>query len=172
MLLQIAKMFVMNRDNYYVMLGVRHDASVAEVRRVYRQLAHRHHPDLNPDHPHTESVMKALNEAADVLCDPIKRAAYDSVLARDGRVSYNPATSRGYDVEYSVTITADDARVGAQRTLSFHAPNGQPYYIPIVILPGITPGARIRIADAGGPDRDGRQRGDLYVRIIIGSVEK
>ena len=65
------------KRDYYEVLGVQRNVSEEEVRRAYRKLAVKFHPDKNPDDPHTEEKFKEIGEAYDVLMDPDKRAAYD-----------------------------------------------------------------------------------------------
>jgi molecular chaperone DnaJ len=65
------------KRDYYEVLGVGRHASEEEVKRAYRKLAVRFHPDKNPDDPHAEEKFKELGEAYDVLMDSDKRAAYD-----------------------------------------------------------------------------------------------
>jgi molecular chaperone DnaJ len=65
------------KRDYYEVLGVRRNASEEEVKRAYRRLAVKFHPDKNPDDPHAEEKFKELGEAYDVLMDSDKRAAYD-----------------------------------------------------------------------------------------------
>lgn len=62
---------------FYELLGVRKNASVAEIRRAYQKLARRLHPDLNPGDPVTAQRFHAATRAFEVLCDPPRRAAYD-----------------------------------------------------------------------------------------------
>src|ERR1700756_3633168 len=66
-----------NKRDYYEVLGVGRSATAEEVKRAYRKLAVKFHPDKNPDDPHAEEKFKELGEAYDVLMDPDKRAAYD-----------------------------------------------------------------------------------------------
>src|SRR2546429_6675822 len=65
------------KRDYYEVLGLGRNASEEEVKRSYRKLAVKFHPDKNPDDPHAEEKFKELGEAYDVLMDPDKRAAYD-----------------------------------------------------------------------------------------------
>ena len=65
------------KRDYYEVLSVSRTASEEEVKRSYRKLAVKYHPDKNPDDPHAEEKFKELGEAYDVLMDADKRAAYD-----------------------------------------------------------------------------------------------
>jgi molecular chaperone DnaJ len=65
------------KRDYYEVLGVGRNASEEEVKRAYRRLAVKFHPDKNPEDPHAEEKFKELGEAYDVLMDSDKRAAYD-----------------------------------------------------------------------------------------------
>jgi molecular chaperone DnaJ len=65
------------KRDYYEVLGIGRNATDEEVKRAYRKLAVKFHPDKNPDDPHAEEKFKELGEAYDVLMDPDKRAAYD-----------------------------------------------------------------------------------------------
>ena len=69
-------MAIEKRD-YYEVLGVERNAAGDEIKRAYRKLAVKFHPDKNPDDPHAEEKFKELGEAYDALMDPDKRAAYD-----------------------------------------------------------------------------------------------
>jgi molecular chaperone DnaJ len=64
------------KTDYYALLGVRRDASAAEVKRAYRRLARELHPDVNPD-PETQERFKEITQAYEVLSDPEKRQMYD-----------------------------------------------------------------------------------------------
>jgi len=67
----------MSVKDYYKVLGVPRDASINEIKKAYKQLAMRHHPDRNPDDSQAENVFKEISEAYTVLGDPQKRKEYD-----------------------------------------------------------------------------------------------
>ena len=66
----------MAQDPYQV-LGVKRDASADDIKRAYRNLARKLHPDLNPDDKDAEARFKAVNAANDLLSDPDKRGRFD-----------------------------------------------------------------------------------------------
>ena len=65
------------KRDYYEVLGVNKDASAEEIKKSYRKLAMKHHPDRNPDNPKAEENFKEAKEAYEMLSDDQKRAAYD-----------------------------------------------------------------------------------------------
>jgi molecular chaperone DnaJ len=67
----------MSKKDYYEVLGVNRDASDEEIKKAYRKLAMKHHPDRNPDNPNAEEHFKEAKEAYEALSDEQKRAAYD-----------------------------------------------------------------------------------------------
>lgn len=67
----------MSQRSYYEILGVGRDATEEEIRKAYRSLARKYHPDVNQNDPKAESRFKDINEAYSVLSDKKKRAEYD-----------------------------------------------------------------------------------------------
>ncbi|WP_271425116.1 J domain-containing protein [Aequorivita sinensis] len=63
--------------DYYKILGLTKSASEADIKKAYRKLARKHHPDLNPNDKSAEQKFKQINEANEVLSDPEKRKKYD-----------------------------------------------------------------------------------------------
>lgn len=82
----------MNKRDYYEVLGVRRDASLEEIKKAYRKLALKYHPDRNPGNKEAEEKFKELAEAYSVLSDPEKRARYD----RFGHAGISSAAGAGY----------------------------------------------------------------------------
>jgi len=77
--------------DYYETLAVKRDASADDIRKAYRKLARKHHPDLNPGDKSSEDRFKKVQEAYDVLSDPKKKQMYDQV----GFYSENGAPGAG-----------------------------------------------------------------------------
>ena len=67
----------MAERDYYEVLGVSRDASQGDIKKSYRKLAMKHHPDQNPDDPTAEEKFKEIGEAYEVISDEEKRSAYD-----------------------------------------------------------------------------------------------
>ena len=67
----------MSKRDYYDVLGVNRDAGDEEIRKAYRKLAMKYHPDRNPDNPKADEHFKEVKEAYEMLSDGQKRAAYD-----------------------------------------------------------------------------------------------
>ena len=127
--------------DYYHTLGVERDATPGQIKKAYRRLAHKHHPDRNPDDPDAESRFKAVSEAYGVLSDPGKRERYDAM--QDGgafagfpfnvssgesgfSVSFDigdvfGARRRGANIETRVEVSLDEVLRGASRQVSVPA---------------------------------------------------
>src|SRR6201997_1427423 len=63
--------------DYYKTLGVEKNATEDEIKKAYRKLARKYHPDLNPNDPEANKKFQQINEANEVLSDPEKRKKYD-----------------------------------------------------------------------------------------------
>jgi len=87
------------KRDYYEVLGVGRNATGEEVKRAYRKLAVKFHPDKNPEDPQAEDKFKELGEAYDVLMDADKRAAYD----RFGHAAFaQGAAARGFHDPFDI----------------------------------------------------------------------
>jgi len=70
------------KPDYYYLLDLRSNATAADIKKKFRELAKRYHPDRNPDNADAEERFKLVNEAYEQLSDPDKRADYDQYLNR------------------------------------------------------------------------------------------
>ncbi|MBU0594431.1 MAG: molecular chaperone DnaJ [Gammaproteobacteria bacterium] len=81
----------MSKRDYYEILGVNRDASDDEIKKAYRKLAMKYHPDRNPDNPKAEEHFKEAKEAYEILSDSGKRGAYDQY----GHAGVDPQAGMG-----------------------------------------------------------------------------
>ena len=79
------------KKDYYEVLGVNKDASEEDIKKAYRKLAMKYHPDRNPDNPKAEEQFKEAKEAYEMLSDDQKRAAYDQY----GHAGVDPSMGAG-----------------------------------------------------------------------------
>lgn len=135
--------------DYYETLGVSRDASEADLKKAFRQLALKYHPDRNPGNKSAEEKFKEINEAYSCLSDPQKRANYDrfgtAEAAGAGFGAYTAGAgfgdifedifgdffgglgggqrrtrpARGNDFRYDLTLTLSEAVFGAEKTIEF-----------------------------------------------------
>ncbi|MBZ4642520.1 MAG: molecular chaperone DnaJ [Deferribacteraceae bacterium] len=82
----------MTKQNYYEILGINKNATQDEIKKAYRKLARKYHPDINPNNKEAEEKFKLVSEAYAVLSDPEKRKQYDT-LGHDAFTS----GGQGYD---------------------------------------------------------------------------
>jgi len=82
------------KKDYYEILGVKKNASAEEIRKAFRKLARKYHPDVNPGDKGAEEKFKAISEANDVLSDPKKRKIYDQVGFYSDNI--DPAAAEAY----------------------------------------------------------------------------
>ncbi len=82
------------KKDYYEILGVKKSASADDIRKAFRKLARKYHPDVNPGDKAAEEKFKALSEANEVLSDPKKRKIYDQVGFYSDNI--DPATAEAY----------------------------------------------------------------------------
>lgn len=83
-------------NELYKRLGVAPTATDIEIKKAYRKLAKKLHPDLNPDDPQAEAKFKEINEAYETLSDPDKRKSYDAAQqpTRQEQPGKRPGTAR------------------------------------------------------------------------------
>jgi molecular chaperone DnaJ len=82
------------KKDYYELLGVKKSASAEDIRKAFRKLARKYHPDVNPGDKAAEEKFKAMSEANDVLSDPKKRKIYDQLGFYSDNI--DPAAAEAY----------------------------------------------------------------------------
>ena len=85
-----------NKRDYYEVLGVEKNASDAEIKKAYRKLAMKYHPDQNPGDKTAEEKFKEINEAYEVLSDADKKARYDQYGFAGVDPNFNPNAGAGF----------------------------------------------------------------------------
>ncbi len=87
----------MQFQDYYDVLGVDRKAGMPELRKAFRGLARKYHPDVNGHDPDAETKFKIINEAYEVLSDPKKRRRYDELGPDYARRGYSPPPGQHWD---------------------------------------------------------------------------
>lgn len=132
----------MSKRDYYEVLGVDREAAPEEIKRAYRRLAHKYHPDKNAGDKASEEQFKEATEAYEILNNPEKRAAYDRFgVAGEGAGfggfgdagfgsvfenlfegffggSTRRAASRGADLRYNLEISLEEAILGVEKEIT------------------------------------------------------
>jgi molecular chaperone DnaJ len=102
----------MNRDwiekDFYKTLGVEHESSPEEIKKAYRKLAQKHHPDANPDDPSAEERFKEISEAYATLSDPEQRKEYDQVRRLAGSGGFGGFGGQGGFGGYGQQVRVED----------------------------------------------------------------
>lgn len=175
------------KRDYYVILGVSREATDAEIKRAFRELARQHHPDVNPEDGGER--FREINEAYAVLSDPSTRTRYDRWGHPDDGASglsavvdaaqdiindvfrRRRAKQKGRDVRYTLEVTFEEAAFGAHRTITLPPsaadPASRAREIAIIVPPGMKDGTVKTLRGEGEPGRGGATAGDLHVLIRI-----
>jgi curved DNA-binding protein len=144
----------MEFKDYYQLLGVERGAAQADIKKAYRRLVRKHHPDVNSA-PDAQVRMQELNEAWEVLQDPEKRAAYD-------RLGQGPRPGQGFqpppdwDAGFEFGGGADDAEDLAAHSAFFES-----------LFGGARRGAGRRPAGGGRSQDMPRHGQDHHAKIVV-----
>ncbi|MES2592790.1 MAG: J domain-containing protein [Bacteroidota bacterium] len=86
--------------DYYKILGLNKNASIEDIKKAYRKLARKYHPDLNPNNKEANKLFQQINEANEVLSDPEKRKKYDT-YGKDWKQGNAYEHAQGQQSQYS-----------------------------------------------------------------------
>jgi molecular chaperone DnaJ len=180
-----------SKRDYYEVLGVSRTASAEEIKKAYRQLARKYHPDVSQE-AHAEARFKEINEAYEVLSDQQKRATYDrfghaapqgfggfegfggfrdpfeifeeffgASFGMGGRSRTRRGPRRGADLRYDLEIKFEEAVFGAEKEIEVPRQQTCPRCNGSGAEPGTSP---IRCPDCNGTGEVRRQAG-FFVNI-------
>ncbi|NQW00510.1 MAG: J domain-containing protein [Rhodospirillales bacterium] len=175
----------------YEILGVSSDASLAEIKKAYRNLARERHPDLDKDNPWAADEFKTISVAYDLLANAKTRSQYDrgeidglgakvvggfrnsqykayksdrtNAADEAKRGSRRAIKINGADVEYGLTLSFLDAAKGGIKFIS--TTNGN--RLKVSVPAGIADGKSLRLKGQGMPGFGGGQAGDALVEIAV-----
>lgn len=180
--------------DYYNILGVKRGANDDEIKKAYRKLAMKHHPDRGGD----EKKFKEISTAYDVLSDPQKRQMFDSGMDpnnqnqggfyRQGPFEFHMGgvppgmedmfgafgfgagfarQRRNKNISVNVEISLTDVLHGKDIDAEITLPSGQRKMISISVPPGIEHGQQIKYQGMGDNSINNSRAGDLIVNILI-----
>ena len=86
----------MNEKDLYAALGLKRSASADQIKKAYRKLARKYHPDVNPGNKEAEDHFKEISEAHDILTDPEKRKLYDEFGMAGVQGGFDADRARAY----------------------------------------------------------------------------
>ena len=172
------------KRDYYLVLGVSRDASDTELKRAFRELARKHHPDVSPDN--NGEAFREVNEAYAVLSERDSRARYDRWGHQDDSSGLSAVVeaaqdiindvfrrrrgkTRGRDLRYTLELTFEQAAFGVSKTIEIPAGTGEgrTREFIVVIAPGVPDGIVKTFRGEGEPGKGGAATGDLHVSVRV-----
>jgi len=171
----------MSKRDCYEVLGVSKTTSDKEIKKAYKKLAMKYHPDRNPDNPVAQEKFREVKDAYEILSDPEKREQYDDFghsafengqprghmfgqRHQQRQEPRRPQPKNGSDIILKVELTLEECVEGC--TKEVRLPNTT-NPLGVVIPAGINQGQRVRVAGQGNPGTLGAPRGDLFVEVEL-----
>jgi DnaJ-class molecular chaperone len=170
------------KRDYYEVLGVDRSATEADVKRAFRELARKHHPDVNP---HGGESFREINEAYAVLSDREQRARYDRWgHPDDGTTGFGAVVDaaqeminevlrrrrtkqKGRDLRYTLEVTFEEAAFGVSKTIQVPDSEGATRAFTVVVPAGSKEGTVKHFRNEGERGKGGAQPGDLHVILRV-----
>src|SRR5262245_31315961 len=171
------------KRDYYQVLGVDRNATDGDIKRAFRELARKHHPDVNPQD--AGEAFREINEAYAVLSDKDARARYDrwghaedsggsgfGAVVDAAQEMINDvlrrrrSKQRGRDLRYTLEVTFEEAAFGTSKTIQI--PDGEGKRDFTVVVPaGSAEGTVKKFANEGEKGKGGAGAGDLHVILRV-----
>jgi len=174
--------------NHYETLGVAKSATPDEIKKAYRKLASRHHPDKGGD----TAKFQEIQTAYDTLSDPNKRAEYDNPQSQGFRFNTSDfdvppgmedlfrnfgfgghpfhrhqQPRRNKDLRVDVAVQLGETLVEQKKTLSVQTTNGHRETVEVTVPRGVSNGTTVKYTGLGDNFFNTLQRGDLYVHFHV-----
>jgi len=183
----------MSKRNCYEVLGVSQSATEKDIKKAYKKLAMKYHPDRNPDNPVAQEKFREAKAAYEILNDPESRQLFDDyghsafengqargrggfgqgddfndmfgdMFGQRQQRRYQPQPEKGSDIILQLEINLEDAVEGCVKEVRL--PNTTTP-LSITIPAGINEGQRVHVPGHGNPGTLGAGRGDLFVEINL-----
>ena len=170
------------RRDYYATLGVSRDATETEIKRAFRELARKHHPDVSPDN--NGEVFREINEAYAVLSDRDSRARYDRWGHQDDAGGLSAVVEaaqdiindvfrrrrgkqRGRDLRYTLELSFVEAAFGCSKTNEIPAGDAKTREFTVVVAAGVPTNTIKTFKGEGELGKGGAGNGDLLVNLRV-----
>ncbi len=175
------------KRDYYEVLGVSRGATESDIKRAFRELARKHHPDVNPQGGES---FREINEAYAVLSDRESRARYDRWgHPDDGSTGFGAVVDaaqeminevlrrrrnrqKGRDLRYTLEVTFEEAAFGATKTIQVPDGEGRTREFTVILPAGSKEGTVKQFRGEGERGKGGAAPGDLHVIVRVAEHAK
>lgn len=157
----------MKSKNYYEVLGLPENASKEDIKKAYRKLALKYHPDQNQGNPKAAAIFRDISEAYENLMDVPTAPRIKVPPQAQKKTAHTPTYHKSLDLKFTLKLTLEEAAKGGQKNISYMKKKfgeDQLTELGVRIPKGVSEGQKLRVAGEGdhGP---GQTPGDLYVII-------